>query len=29
MKKFFSVALLGALWLSVSAFDWQNAGGDP
>jgi hypothetical protein len=29
MKKLFTVALLGALWLSVSAFDWKNAGGDP
>jgi hypothetical protein len=29
MKKLLSVALLGALWLSVSAFEWTNAGGDP
>jgi len=29
MKKLLSVVLLGALWLSVSAFEWTNAGGDP
>jgi len=29
MKKLFSIALLGVLWISVSAFEWTNAGGDP